>query len=170
MMSCFADLMNFQYFIEVVPTEVWGLTGRKTTYQYSVKEHSRPVDHGAGQHGTPGVYFKYDISALKVEVTTDREHLVQFLVRLCAGVGGLVATSQLLCGLVKHLVSLLCCPAPATTKAALHTPAPAPRHRAAQLLAWWRPRTAPRRTPPRGAAGPPRTPRSTAPGRVIASW
>ena len=133
MMSCFADLMNFQYFIEVVPTEVWGLTGRKTTYQYSVKEHSRPVDHGAGQHGTPGVYFKYDISALKVEVTTDREHLVQFLVRLCAGVGGLVATSQLLCGLAKHLVSLLCCPAPAPTKAALHTPAPAPG--AAPLLA-----------------------------------
>ena len=101
--------MNFQYFIEVVPTEVWGLTGRKTTYQYSVKEHSRPVDHGAGQHGTPGVYFKYDISALKVEVTTDREHLVQFLVRLCAGVGGLVACSKMVCHLLKSLVEMYCC-------------------------------------------------------------
>ena len=42
------------------------------TYQYSVKEHARPIDHSQGSHGTPGVYFKYDISALKVEVSQDR--------------------------------------------------------------------------------------------------
>ena len=64
--------MNFQYFIEVVPTEVSALTGRQTTYQYSVKEMVRPIDHARESHGTPGIYFKYDISALKVEVTKDR--------------------------------------------------------------------------------------------------
>ena len=52
--SIVSDMMNFQYFIEVVPTEVWGLTGKKTTYQYSVKEHTRPIDHSSGSHGTPG--------------------------------------------------------------------------------------------------------------------
>jgi len=103
------NLMNFQYFVEVVPTEVSGLTGKKTTYQYSVKDHARPIDHSHGSHGTPGVYFKYDISALKVEVTKDREGLFQFLVRLCASVGGLVATSTIVCGLVKELISFICC-------------------------------------------------------------
>ena len=49
-----------------------GFTGMKTTYQYSVKEHVRPIDHDKGSHGTPGIYFKYDLSALKVEVTKDR--------------------------------------------------------------------------------------------------
>ena len=66
------DLMNFQYFVEIVPTEVAGLTGMKKTFQYSVKDHVRPIDHSTGSHGTPGIYFKYDISALKVEVTKDR--------------------------------------------------------------------------------------------------
>ena len=68
----FSDLVNFQYFIEIVPTQIRGLTGVKTTYQYSVKEHVRPIDHEMGSHGTPGIYFKYDLSSLKVEVTKDR--------------------------------------------------------------------------------------------------
>ena len=42
------------------------------TYQYSVKDHVRPIDHSKGSHGTPGIYFKYDLSALKVEVSQDR--------------------------------------------------------------------------------------------------
>eukprot|EP00092_Neocalanus_flemingeri_P004127 GFUD01004440.1.p1 GENE.GFUD01004440.1~~GFUD01004440.1.p1 ORF type:complete len:393 (+),score=99.68 GFUD01004440.1:92-1270(+) len=103
------NLMNFQYFVEIVPTEVSGLTGKKTTYQYSVKDHVRPIDHSHGSHGTPGIYFKYDISALKVEVTKDREGFFQFLVRLCASVGGLVATSAIVCGLVKNFISFVCC-------------------------------------------------------------
>lgn len=117
-------MMNFQYFIEVVPTEVWGFTGKKTTYQYSVKEHTRPIDHTSGSHGTPGIYFKYDLSALKVEVTKDREGLIQFLVRLCASVGGLVATSHIVCSLVKHLVAFVCCYSmpESPKKSSLHTP------------------------------------------------
>ena len=66
------DFVNIQYFVEIVPTEIMGFTGLKTTYQYSVKEHVRPIDHNKGSHGTPGIYFKYDLSALKVEVTKDR--------------------------------------------------------------------------------------------------
>ena len=66
------DFVNIQYFVEIVPTEIMGFTGLKTTYQYSVKEHMRPIDHNKGSHGTPGIYFKYDLSALKVEVTKDR--------------------------------------------------------------------------------------------------
>jgi len=103
------NFVNMQYFIEIVPTEIMGFTGMKTTYQYSVKEHVRPIDHDKGSHGTPGIYFKYDLSALKVEVTKDRLGLFQFLVRLCASVGGLVATSKILCGLLKSLLEYLCC-------------------------------------------------------------
>ncbi len=39
----------------------------------------------------------------------DREGLAQFLVRLCAGIGGLVATSQIVCGLLKTAVDFYCC-------------------------------------------------------------
>ena len=100
----------------------------------------RPIDHSRGSHGTPGIYFKYDLSALKVEVTQDRylskdfwllvlgwglivitslgscrrsktsrPGFIQFLVRLCAGVGGLVATSTIVSNLIKNMVDFYCC-------------------------------------------------------------
>jgi len=122
------NLVNFQYFIEIVPTEIWSLTGVKTTYQYSVKEHARPIDHEKGSHGTPGIYFKYDLAAFKVQVTKDREGFFQFLVWLCASVGGLVATSQIVCGLAKSLLEFLCCltdnsnTAPSTVTTSTSTP------------------------------------------------
>ncbi len=59
--------MNYQYFIEVVPTDVQSVSGfTRSTFQYSVKDQSRPIDHDMGSHGSPGIYFKYDMSALKV--------------------------------------------------------------------------------------------------------
>ena len=59
--------MNYQYFIEVVPTDIQAVSGfTRSTYQYSVKDQERPIDHDTGSHGSPGIYFKYDVSALKV--------------------------------------------------------------------------------------------------------
>lgn len=46
-----------------------------------------------GSHGIPGIFFKYDTSALKVLVSEEREPLDQFLVRLCAIVGGYFVTA-----------------------------------------------------------------------------
>ena len=33
----------------------------------------RPIDHETGSHGVPGIYFKYDMSALKVIVNQARK-------------------------------------------------------------------------------------------------
>ena len=52
-----------------------------------------------------GIYFKYDISAFKVIVNQDRESIWQFLLKLCSGVGGIIATSQMLCDLIRNIVS-----------------------------------------------------------------
>ena len=94
----------------MVPTDVQSATGfTYPTYQYSVKELVRPIDHTTGSHGMPGIYFKYDVNALKVKVMHDREPLLTFLVRLCAGVGGLVATSGLVCGLIQAAIRFYCC-------------------------------------------------------------
>jgi len=120
------NMINFQYFVEIVPTEVQTITGRKLTYQYSVKEHVRPIDHTQGSHGNPGVYFKYDISALKVEVTKDREGVIQFLVRLCASVGGLVAVSGIVSNIVKNIISYLCCTILKDTTTTKNSPTPGP--------------------------------------------
>lgn len=102
--------MNYQYFIQVVPTDIQRPSGLTySTYQYSVKDQERPIEHETGSHGVPGIYFKYDVSALKIKAFQDREPMIQFLIRLCAGVGGLVATSQLICGCIKSIIDFYCC-------------------------------------------------------------
>lgn len=64
-----------------------------STYQYSVKALSRPIDHDKGSHGIPGLFFKYDVSALRVTVKQERDHLGMFLARLCSIVGGVFVCS-----------------------------------------------------------------------------
>ncbi|XP_063236945.1 endoplasmic reticulum-Golgi intermediate compartment protein 2 [Bacillus rossius redtenbacheri] len=103
------NMMLFQYFVEVVPTEVDTFLQRLTTYQYSVKDHQRPIDHRKGSHGVPGIFFKYDVSALKVRVTQQRDSLPQFLVRLCATVGGIYVTSGIINSMCQLLLDLLVC-------------------------------------------------------------
>lgn len=85
--------MLYQYFIEVVPTEVKLFLTTTNTYQYSVKELSRPINHEKGSHGMPGIFFKYDMSALKISVTQERDNFFTFLARLCATVGGIYVCS-----------------------------------------------------------------------------
>ena len=87
-------MMLYQYFVEVVPTDVNMVMRKLKTYQYSVKDHQRPINHHNGSHGVPGIFFKYDTCALKVKVVQENDSVVKFLVRLCALVGGIVVTNS----------------------------------------------------------------------------
>jgi hypothetical protein len=84
--------MLYQYFIQIVPTIVRTRFLTYKTFQYSVRELEREIDHGKGSHGISGIFFKYDMSGLKVEVTEESYSFTKFLVRLCAIVGGVYAT------------------------------------------------------------------------------
>ncbi|XP_075213136.1 endoplasmic reticulum-Golgi intermediate compartment protein 2 isoform X2 [Lycorma delicatula] len=97
------NMVLYQYFVEVVPTDVQTFLHHTSTYQYSVKDHLRLIDHYKGSHGIPGIFFKYDMSALKVMVSEEREPLDQFLVRLCATVGGIFVTA----GFINSAVQIL---------------------------------------------------------------
>lgn len=96
------NLMSYQYFITVVPTYVSTYSYRGSTFQYSVSEQSREIAHDKNSHGTPGIFFKYDVSALRVNVHERHESLLAFLTRLCGIIGGVMTCS----GLVSSLVSL----------------------------------------------------------------
>jgi len=103
------SMMLYQYFVEVVPTDIYTLLHTSNSYQYSVKDHERPIDHHKGSHGIPGIFFKYDTSALKVKVIQQRDTLVQFLVKLCATVGGIFVTSGLINSAVQTFWYIVCC-------------------------------------------------------------
>lgn len=97
-------MILFQYFIEVVPTKVETFMTTTDTYQYSVKELSRPIDHDKGSHGMPGIFFKYDVSALKVTVTQERDNLGMFLARLCSVIGGIYVCSGIYKKIYKFII------------------------------------------------------------------
>ena len=91
---------QYQYYMQVVPTKFLTSYNTLTTNQYSVRERNRTIDHRGGSHGMAGIFFKYDMSPIMVEVREIRKPFWQFLIRLCGIVGGIFATSGMLNSLV----------------------------------------------------------------------
>ena len=85
-----------QYFMQVVPTKFRTLERSMSTSQYSVTEQNRTVNHRKGSHGIAGIFFKYDMNAMSIEIVENRRSFIQFLVRLCGIVGGIFATSGMI--------------------------------------------------------------------------
>lgn len=82
----------YQYFVSVVATEV----GDKKAFQYSVTERESKASHETGNHGQPGIYFKYDISPVKVKVALEKKRYLDLFIPLIGLVGGIFATSTML--------------------------------------------------------------------------
>merc|ERR1719394_613707 len=57
---------NFQYFMQVVPTEVRTYKTNMDTYQFAVTEKNRPINHKEGSHGNPGIFVKYDLTPMMI--------------------------------------------------------------------------------------------------------
>ncbi|XP_005180036.1 endoplasmic reticulum-Golgi intermediate compartment protein 2 [Musca domestica] len=85
-----------QYFLNIVPTEIHTAFSTINTYQYSVTENIRVLDGDGSSYGSPGIYFKYDWSALKIIVRTDRENIINFTIRLCSIISGIIVISGIL--------------------------------------------------------------------------
>ncbi|KAG8701113.1 hypothetical protein FRC09_005551 [Ceratobasidium sp. 395] len=76
----------FQYFVNVVPT-TYQIPGQDPvhTNQYSVTHYTRSLEHG---RGTPGIFFKFDVDALAIQVSQKTTSFREFLVRVIGVVGG----------------------------------------------------------------------------------
>ncbi|VDK73134.1 unnamed protein product [Dibothriocephalus latus] len=96
--------LMYQYFIQVVPTTF--STRRRTieTYQYAVTEQGRSISHANGSHGVPGLFFRYDIFPVRVDVVETGETVVRLFIRLSAIAGGVYATVGLLCQFFTQLL------------------------------------------------------------------
>lgn len=99
----------YQYYLKVVLTNLNSLTYRAEAYQYSVTEQDFVVDHSHGAHGVPGIYFKYEIDALKVSMNENSVPIWKFLVRICAIIGGVLAISGFLNQLSTAIVDVITC-------------------------------------------------------------
>lgn len=99
----------FQYYLRVVPTKFSTLDRTMSTNQFSVTEKNRTINHRKGSHGTAGIFFKYDLTAMSVEIEEKRRSFLQFLVRLCGIVGGIFATSGMIHALIGSLTEGVLC-------------------------------------------------------------
>mmetsp|Transcript_572 Transcript_572/g.1938 ORF Transcript_572/g.1938 Transcript_572/m.1938 type:complete len:390 (+) Transcript_572:248-1417(+) len=92
-----------QYFIKVVPTTYKKLNGQViTSNQYSVTEYFRPGEAGKTSHILPGIFFIYDMSPIKVELTEKKERFLHFIVQLCAIIGGVFTVMGMIDASVYH--------------------------------------------------------------------
>ena len=99
----------YQYYIKVVSTDVKTDDINQKTFQYTVTETERDIDHDAGSHGTPGIHFRYDFDAIAVEVVEQEIPLSNLLVRLCGVIGGVYATSGFLSRMTSIFLDLITC-------------------------------------------------------------
>ena len=76
----------YQYFLSIVPTTyVAPRSPPLLTNQYSVTHYVQPIIHG---HGTPGIFFKFDLDPLAVEVNQRTTGFIQVFIRVIGVVGG----------------------------------------------------------------------------------
>lgn len=88
----------FQYFLAIIPTVYRDFSHAlfsKTieTNQYSVTDYSKELEHDSG---IPGIFFKYDIEPLCVDITQTRMSFLHLITRICGIVGGVFATAGMI--------------------------------------------------------------------------
>ena len=91
----------YQYFFRIVPTAYKYLSPFKkdiSTNQYSVVDHFKALNPKNNKLGVdlPGVFFFYDLSPIKVEISEYRISFMRFLAETCASVGGVFAVSGII--------------------------------------------------------------------------
>ncbi|CAJ0609161.1 unnamed protein product [Cylicocyclus nassatus] len=97
----------YHYFIKIVPTKIYyGIFGRFTmAYQYSVTFLKKKLKEGEHSHG--GILFEYEFCANVIEIREAYRSLITLLLRLCAVVGGVFATSRIINNVIQLILSLL---------------------------------------------------------------
>ncbi|KAI5811405.1 endoplasmic reticulum vesicle transporter-domain-containing protein [Peziza echinospora] len=84
------NFWKYQYYLSLVPTTYTSTTTSRhlKTHQYAVTESSKEVSDLA----TPGIFFKFDIEPVSLEITDTRTPLLTFFVRMVNIVGGVLVS------------------------------------------------------------------------------
>ncbi|EYB86539.1 hypothetical protein Y032_0277g1125 [Ancylostoma ceylanicum] len=89
------------YYVKVVPTSYVHMDGREeNSHQFSVTTHQKDI--AKGMSGIPGFVVQYEFSPLMVRYEERRQHLITFLVSLCAIIGGVFTVAQLIDSMIYH--------------------------------------------------------------------
>ena len=56
--------------------------------------------------GMPAIFFRYELSPIRIQYTMSLQALTEFLVRVCAIVGGIYAVSSIIESLIRNSMSI----------------------------------------------------------------
>ena len=73
----------------------------------SKSNKTNEVDHDKGNHGNPGIFFKYDISPIKVKVDLVSRSIFELLISLVGIIGGIFSTSIMVNSLFQVFYDLM---------------------------------------------------------------
>jgi len=83
------DHTTYEYFLDVVPTVIKSGSGAETrSYQYTANFHHTHTDQQM-----PAVFFRYQLSPVTVQFSTERQPLFHFLTYVCAIIGGVYSVA-----------------------------------------------------------------------------
>ncbi|OAD80564.1 hypothetical protein PHYBLDRAFT_120490 [Phycomyces blakesleeanus NRRL 1555(-)] len=83
----------FQYILSIVPTTYIDYKHNVLlTNQYAVTDSRKAFSEEKAANIVPGIFFKYDIEPISVQISESRQSFVHFLVRLCGIIGGSVVS------------------------------------------------------------------------------
>lgn len=104
---CLSDFEVFQYFVSVVPTTYID-SGKNVllTNQYAVTDSRKSMSEERFMGGmVPGIFFKYDIEPISVQITESRGSFTHLLVRLFGIIGGSVVTVGFIYRTIKFITT-----------------------------------------------------------------
>ncbi|VDL64285.1 unnamed protein product [Nippostrongylus brasiliensis] len=97
----FSGPIMHNYYVKVVPTSYVSMNGQvEDSHQFSVTTHQKDISKGIS--GIPGFVVQYEFSPLMVRYEERRQHLITFLVSLCAIIGGVFTVAQLIDSMIYH--------------------------------------------------------------------
>jgi hypothetical protein len=80
---------SYEYFLDVVPTVIREGSVDKRAYQFTANFHHTQTD----QSHMPAVFFRYQLSPVTVQFSTDRQPLFHFFTYVCAIIGGVYSVA-----------------------------------------------------------------------------
>jgi len=103
------DALDTNYFLEISQTDYVDKREIKKDNNYQKYEafRFRAVKHVKVEQGMPGIYFRYDLSPIRILYTISMQSTSDYLVKICAVIGGIYVVSSILDSLLKQGIELL---------------------------------------------------------------
>ena len=100
--------MNVNYFLEISQVDYLDRTSQQAienngvleTYNYRSQQTIQTI------MGMPAVFFRYELSPIRIQYTMEMQTLTQFIIRVCAVIGGVYCVSSMSESLIRNSFSL----------------------------------------------------------------